>query len=90
MHSSYGSQCTPIKGPVLVAYIAVEIKVLRCGVISLACGASRSRFSEDMALVGQWDVGYSRLMMVTAANVALGLAACACADRPASFPKILH
>jgi hypothetical protein len=28
--------------------------------------------------------------MVTAANVAPGLAACACADRPASFSEIAH
>jgi hypothetical protein len=40
--------------------------------------------------IGQAEVGCSEQMMVAPANVAPGLAACACADRPASSSEIFH
>jgi hypothetical protein len=40
--------------------------------------------------IGQAEVGCSEQKMVAPANVAPGLAACACADRPASFSEIFH
>jgi hypothetical protein len=41
-------------------------------------------------VIGWQRVGYSEQMMVAPANVAPGLAACACADRPASYSEIFH
>jgi hypothetical protein len=56
------------------------------------CCASRSRDKRgaSRAAIGLEEVGYREQMMVAPANVAPGLAACACADRPASFSEIFH
>jgi hypothetical protein len=44
----------------------------------------------ELILIGRHKVGCSEQMMVAPANVAPGLAACACADRPASSSQIFH
>jgi hypothetical protein len=63
---------------------------LRWHLTRVLSSSSRDKRGAQRAVIGLGEVGYSEQMMVAPANVVPGLAACACADRPASFSEIFH